>query len=249
MAHFGSHGGFGSLGGLFGPGEADPGAMLDFHDDAFGEDQLDDADDVAQPSTVVRAPPRPLSHTNTTAYPDDCCVVCLNGESEHANRILYCDGCNMPVHQVRGMACGTLRGADLCHAHSSTCALRSRPATECVNFLRDLGSVHAVQIRNSPKELVRGGRGWRGRASGRLTRPVMGSRAVGPECAICRRCDCGAYKRTTDARWAHVLCALWVNEVSGAPQVWSGCGADVARSPGILCGRGSNGAHRSARHA
>lgn len=34
-------------------------------------------------------------------YPSDACAVCLNGDSEAVNKIVYCEGCGVAVHQVR----------------------------------------------------------------------------------------------------------------------------------------------------
>ena len=42
---------------------------------------------------------RALASLNLLREEDVVCCVCLNGDSEDANQIVFCDGCNMAVHQ------------------------------------------------------------------------------------------------------------------------------------------------------
>ncbi|KAJ1624511.1 PHD-zinc-finger like domain-containing protein [Pavlovales sp. CCMP2436] len=102
------------------------------------------------------------SRTTGDRYEDVAnCMICGDGESEDDNVILFCDGCNLAVHQV-------------CYGGG------------------------AVAIPDGPWYCDR----------------CDPARCAGPvECCLCPEKG-GALKRTTDWRWAHVVCALWVPNVS-----------------------------------
>ncbi len=44
---------------------------------------------------VTALPPAVSSDDN----PDDVCCICMDGTSDDTNQIVYCDGCNIAIHQ------------------------------------------------------------------------------------------------------------------------------------------------------
>lgn len=94
---------------------------------------------------------------------DTKCAICDDGDCENTNAIVFCDGCDLAVHQ------------------------------EC----------YGVPFIPEGQWLCR-----RCQLVGRGT-PV----SEHPGCIFCPNKD-GAFKQTTTMKWAHLLCAMWIPEVS-----------------------------------
>ncbi|KAF3004186.1 nuA3 HAT complex component nto1 [Curvularia kusanoi] len=94
---------------------------------------------------------------------DTKCAICDDGDCENTNAIVFCDGCDLAVHQECYGVPFIPEGQWLCRR----CQLvgRGTPASEL------------------------------------------------PGCIFCPNGD-GAFKQTTTMKWSHLLCAMWIPEVS-----------------------------------
>ncbi|CAI6336003.1 unnamed protein product [Periconia digitata] len=111
---------------------------------------------------------------------DTKCAICDDGDCENTNAIVFCDGCDLAVHQECYGVPFIPEGQWLCRR----CQLvgRGTPVTEQ------------------------------------------------PGCIFCPNPD-GAFKQTTAMKWAHLLCAMWIPEVSLANTTFQEPVQDVEKVP------------------
>ncbi|KAL1311711.1 hypothetical protein AAFC00_001812 [Neodothiora populina] len=107
--------------------------------------------------------------------PDTKCVICDDGDCENANAIIFCDGCDLAVHQD-------------CYG---------------VPFIPE-----GQWFCRKCKEIGRGT----------------------PTCIFCPNVD-GAFKQTNTLRWSHLLCAIWIPEVTIANTTFMEPITDVEKVP------------------
>ena len=107
--------------------------------------------------------------------PDSKCSICDDGDCENANAIIFCDGCDLAVHQ------------------------------ECygVPFIPE-----GQWFCRKCKEIGRGT----------------------PTCIFCPNVD-GAFKQTNTLRWSHLLCSIWIPEVTIANMTFMEPIQDVEKVP------------------
>ena len=116
--------------------------------------------------TPEEGTPAPVSAPEeSTRYEDiACCEICGEGDWDDDNNIIFCDSCDLAVHQV----------------------------------------CYGAGARNIPT----GDDPWYCDVC-RFSGNKRGGRSAKQECILCPHTS-GALKRTSDSRWAHINCALWV---------------------------------------
>lgn len=141
--------------------------------------------------------PKKLS---TLPNEDSKCAICDDGECENSNAIVFCDGCNLAVHQ------GTLRRRPSCASFAEPDLLQT--ATECRTSPRVSGSAASAPSRPTSPSCVLPTH----RPSAELTLPSQ-------ICVLCPN-SYGAFKQTTNAQWAHLLCAIWIPDTGVSNTVY-----------------------------
>lgn len=118
--------------------------------------------------------------------PDSKCAVCDDGDCENTNAIVFCDGCNLAVHQECYGVPFIPEGQWLCRK----CQLCGRGVPVRRTACPPLPPPPKPQ-KPRPRTLTSG---WQ-------------------TCIFCPNTD-GAFKQTNSSKWAHLLCAMWIPEVS-----------------------------------
>ncbi|KAI9175617.1 hypothetical protein H9P43_006980 [Blastocladiella emersonii ATCC 22665] len=118
--------------------------------------------DKAWHTLVSRLPQEPFQGSGTNDD-DGNCIICDDGECENVNAIVFCDGCNIAVHQE-------CYGVPYIPEGQWLCRRCMHPDAQTV-------------------------------------------------CVLCGQSG-GALKQTTDGRWAHLLCAQWIPEVTVSNPVY-----------------------------
>ncbi|KAI9809670.1 MAG: hypothetical protein M1825_000102 [Sarcosagium campestre] len=106
---------------------------------------------------------------------DSKCAICDDGDCENTNAIVFCDGCDLAVHQECYGVPFIPEGQWLCRK----CQLLGRSTTTCI---------------------------------------------------FCPNTD-GAFKQTNASRWSHLLCAMWIPEVSLGNAIFMEPVLDVEKVP------------------
>ena len=109
---------------------------------------------------------------------DTKCAICDDGDCENTNAIVFCDGCDLAVHQECYGVPFIPEGQWLCRK----CQLIGRGTPVSQSLVRPTSQ--------NPNMFF-------------LTQT----------CIFCPNVD-GAFKQTNTLRWSHLLCAIWIPEVS-----------------------------------
>ncbi len=120
--------------------------------------------------------------------------MCDDGDCENTNAIVFCDGCDLAVHQECYGVPFIPEGQWLCRK----CMLLGR------------GTPVRLQI-------------WLGYWSDSTNQLCQ-------NCIFCPNLD-GAFKQTNTLRWSHLLCAIWIPEVSIANSTFMEPVMDVEKVP------------------
>jgi NuA3 HAT complex component NTO1 len=105
---------------------------------------------------------------------DSRCAICDDGEGENSNAIVFCDGCNLAVHQDCYGVPYIPEGQWLCRK----CTVS--PENPVVSFANRCYSDKLTYTQS---------------------------------CVLCPN-EGGAFKQATTGHWAHLLCAIWIPELT-----------------------------------
>ena len=132
---------------------------------------------------------------------DSTCAVCDDSEGENSNAIVFCDGCNLAVHQ-----------GEPCHINLNHLPFR---LTRQLRLLRcSLYSRRTVAL----QEMY----GFSRKSCCKSIFTCLESvfAYMRPEsCVLCPN-EGGAFKQTVTGGWVHLLCAIWVPETRVANEVF-----------------------------
>ncbi len=127
------------------------------------------------------AVPSPSKVMNPADEADSLCSVCFDGSAPADNHIVFCDGCNIGLHQC----CYGLKGIPEFEFYCDRCVFLQSQVRRINSSIKiDLTIPGLVQPPGAPQLPV-------------------------PRCALCPMLH-GGLKQTEDGRWVHLCCALWV---------------------------------------
>jgi NuA3 HAT complex component NTO1 len=113
---------------------------------------------------------------------DSTCAICDDGEGENSNAIVFCDGCNLAVHQDCYGVPYIPEGQWLCR--KCTVSPENPVVSQTASSQTDRDGLWPAQ-----------------------------------SCILCPN-EGGAFKQTSTGKWAHLLCAIWIPEVTVGNQVF-----------------------------
>lgn len=128
---------------------------------------------------------------------DSTCAICDDSEGENSNAIVFCDGCNLAVHQ----------GA---RAHCPLHLPISRFHRLLWHPIYSRRSMAVPQVYSIP---------WK--SSGKLGSPFLYQLywLFFKRCILCPN-EGGAFKQTVHGEWVHLLCTIWIPETRVTNEVF-----------------------------
>jgi len=116
---------------------------------------------------------------------DSKCAICDDGDCENTNAIVFCDGCDLAVHQECYGVPFIPEGQWLCR--------------KCQLIGRGVPVSADTSIQFPPYKI--------------FNQDILTDDENPQTCIFCPNTD-GAFKQTNSSKWAHLLCAMWIPEVS-----------------------------------
>lgn len=136
---------------------------------------------------------------------DTKCAVCDDGDCENTNAIVFCDGCDLAVHQECYGVPFIPEGQWLCRKCQLIGRAAGANAPVCEHSFRAITPLMLWYLAITDIKFPQ-------------------------SCIFCPNTE-GAYKQTTNMRWSHLLCAIWIPEVSLGNQIFMEPVQDVEKVP------------------